>query len=245
MALEVDRPVLPTITFDDLKTQLLQPLDEKDGEDIKDKPQPKFLELLDKESEDQDTVIMTSFPRSGNTLLRAYLEKIMGLTSGSDCDITKKLNTDLMMMGLAGEGLVDKRVMIVKTHYPERYGKTLFYAERAILLVRNPIDCITSLYHMVSTGSHSWSISDDDFAKFPQIWSEFVQQDVGVWRDFHEFWLNAKIPRYIVRYEDLVTNPEPTLRGLLAFIMNVPTIEGLLVEKYLKMAVSEASPQIY
>ena len=47
MALEVDRPVLPTITFDDLKAQLLQPLDEKDGEDIKDKPQPKFLELLD------------------------------------------------------------------------------------------------------------------------------------------------------------------------------------------------------
>ena len=32
---------------------------------------------------------MVSFPRSGNTLLRAYLEKIMGLTTGSDCDITK------------------------------------------------------------------------------------------------------------------------------------------------------------
>lgn len=47
VALEVDRPVLPTIAFDDLKAQLLQPLDEKDGEDIKDKPQPKFLELLD------------------------------------------------------------------------------------------------------------------------------------------------------------------------------------------------------
>jgi hypothetical protein len=53
---------------------------------------------------------MASFPRSGNTLLRAYLEKIMGLTTGSDCDIEKKLNKDLMMMGLAGEGLVDKRV---------------------------------------------------------------------------------------------------------------------------------------
>ena len=188
---------------------------------------------------------MTSFPRSGNTMLRAYLEKIMGLTSGSDCDITKKLNTDLMMMGLAGEGLVDKRVLVVKTHYPERYGKTLFYAERAILLVRNPIDCITSLYHMVCTGSHNRSISDVDFTKFPQMWSEYIQQDIGVWRDFHDFWLNAKIPRYIVRYEDLVANPEPTLKGLLAFIMNVPSIEGLLVEKYLKMAVSEASPQIY
>ena len=48
------------------------------------------------------------------------------MVTGSDCDITKKLNLELMDMGLAGEGLVDKRVWIVKTHYPERYGKTKF-----------------------------------------------------------------------------------------------------------------------
>lgn len=117
---------------------------------------------------------MVSFPRSGNTLLRAYLEKIMGLTSGSDCDITKKLNKDLMMMGLAGEGLVDKRVMVVKTHYPERYGKTKFYAERAILLVRNPLDAIVSLFNMVCTGSHNKSIHDDDFTKFSSAWDDFI-----------------------------------------------------------------------
>ena len=101
---------------------------------------------------------MASYPRSGNTLLRGYLERIMGLVTGSDCDITKKLNLELMDMGLAGEGLVDKRVWVVKTHYPERYGKTKFGAERAILLVRNPLDCITSLFHMVCSGSHDLSI---------------------------------------------------------------------------------------
>lgn len=127
------------------------------------KPHLKFLDITKEEAEDQDTVIMASFPRSGNTLLRAYLEKIMGLTSGSDCDITKKLNKDLMLMGLAGEGLVDKRVWVVKTHYPERYGKTKFYAERAILLVRNPMDSITSLFNMVCTGSHNRSIHDNDY----------------------------------------------------------------------------------
>jgi hypothetical protein len=141
---------------------------------VSDKPGMKFL-ALEEEAKDQDTVILVSYPRSGNTLLRAYLEKIMGLTSGSDCDITKKLNKDLMMMGLAGEGLVDKRVMVVKTHYPERYGKTKFYAERAILLVRNPQDCITSLFNMVCTGSHNRSIADSDFQKFPGLWSEFIQ----------------------------------------------------------------------
>ena len=106
---------------------------------------------------------MASYPRSGNTLLRAYLEKIMGLTSGSDCDILKKLNKDLMLMGLAGEGLVDKRVWIVKTHYPERYGKTKFYAERVLLLLRSPLDSMVSLFNMVCTGSHNRSIEDTDF----------------------------------------------------------------------------------
>ena len=78
-------------------------------------------------------------------------------------------------MGLAGEGLVDKRVWVVKTHYPERYGKTKFYAERAILLVRNPLDSITSLFNMVCTGSHNRSIQDDDYKNFAPLWEEFIE----------------------------------------------------------------------
>ena len=117
---------------------------------------------------DQDSVVISSYPRSGNTLLRAYTEKITGIVSGSDCDINKKLNQALMFMGLAGEGLVDKRVFATKTHFPERYGKTKFGAERCILAVRSPLDCITSLFNMVCSGSHDLSIADDDFVKFQQ-----------------------------------------------------------------------------
>lgn len=161
----------------------------------------------------------------------------MGLTSGSDCDITKKLNKDLMLMGLAGEGLVDKRVWVVKTHYPERYGKTKFYAERAILLVRNPLDSITSLFNMVCTGSHNRSIEDQDYVKFEQYWNEFVSQDITVWKDFHQFWVNAKIPVHIVRYEDVVANPKKPLKHLLEFILNTNDISGTKVEEYLNIAV--------
>jgi len=118
---------------------------------------------------------MTSYPRSGNTLLRAYMEKIMGLVTGSDCDITKKLNCALMDLGLAGEGLVDKRVWITKTHYPERYGKTKFGSERAILLIRSPLDCITSLFNMVCSGSHDLSIADHDYLTFGRAWNDFIE----------------------------------------------------------------------
>ena len=103
------------------------------------------------------------------------MEKVTGLVSGSDCDISKKLNQALMNMGLAGEGLVDKRVWFIKTHYPERYGKTKFGAERAILLVRSPLDCITSLFNMVCSGSHDLSIGDESYSKFPNQWNEFIQ----------------------------------------------------------------------
>ena len=130
-------------------------------------PELRFFDGESQEDDyDHDTVVLTSYPRSGNTLLRAYLEKVMGLVSGSDCDITKKLNVALMNMGLAGEGLVDKRVWVIKTHYPERYGKTKFGAERTILLCRSPLDCITSLFNMVCTGSHDCSMADTDFLKF-------------------------------------------------------------------------------
>ena len=50
---------------------------------------------------------------------------------------------------------------------------------------------------------------------------------------------------YVIRYEDIVQKPEPTLRSLLEFIMNVETIEGTKLDHYLSIAVKEQSPEIY
>jgi hypothetical protein len=198
-------------------------------------PEPHFLNGEDT-TDELDTVVLTSYPRSGNTLLRAFLEKVTGLITGSDCDITKKLNVALMDLGLAGEGLVDKRVWVVKTHYPERYGKTRFGAERAILLVRSPLDCITSLFNMVCSGSHDLSIADSDFLQFHHYWDEFIQQEITVWRDFHMFWMKAKIPVHIVRYEDIMKTPVETMTSLMQFIFNVTTLQGTLLSSYIQIA---------
>lgn len=50
---------------------------------------------------------------------------------------------------------------------------------------------------------------------------------------------------HIVRYEDIVHHPYPTLKDLLEFVMNVEDITGTKVEHFLRIAVTEASPQIY
>ena len=61
-------------------------------------------------------------------------------------------------MGLAGEGKMDDSVWIVKSHYPERIGSAAFNANKCIVIVRNPLDSIYSLFNMVATCTHSESI---------------------------------------------------------------------------------------
>ena len=66
-----------------------------------------------------------------------------------------------------------------------------------------------------------------------------------MWKDFHDFWLKAKIPVHVVRYEDIVLNPAPTMREVLKFILNVQTLEGTRVERYIQLACQEAAPEVY
>jgi hypothetical protein len=39
-------------------------------------------------------------------------------------------------MGLKGEGVVDDSVWIVKSHFPERNGHSVFKANKCLLIVR-------------------------------------------------------------------------------------------------------------
>ena len=55
------------------------------------------IEFLTPNSDEIDTspiekILLTSYPRSGNTLIRTYLEKITRILTGSDCDIRRPLN---------------------------------------------------------------------------------------------------------------------------------------------------------
>lgn len=62
-------------------------------------PDLHFFDGLD-ENGGQDNIVMTSFPRSGNSMLRATLERVMGIVTGSDANIELKLCGALMEMGL-------------------------------------------------------------------------------------------------------------------------------------------------
>ena len=102
-----------------------------------------------------EKVLLTSYSRSGNTLIRKYLEDITGIITGSDVDTRRGLCSFLVDKGMKGEGKLDDRVWIVKSHFPERTGYAKFLANKCILLVRNPMDAIISLFNMLVTGTHN------------------------------------------------------------------------------------------
>lgn len=91
-----------------------------------------------------ECVSMASYPRSGNSMLRALLEGATGVVTGSDSRPDRNMARDLALYGLVGEGDTGEhggggRVWIVKTHFPERYGWREFGSQRTLLLVRNPV----------------------------------------------------------------------------------------------------------
>ena len=48
------------------------------------------------------------------------------------------------------------------------------------------------------------------FASLKELWSQFVENEVKTWNEFHVFWLNKRreIPILMVRYEDLLREKE-------------------------------------
>ena len=93
---------------------------------------------------------LTSFPRSGNSFMKKFLEQITGITTG--CEIKRDIT--LQCAGLMGEGhSADNRVWISKSHHPiafKRHKTDTFCdpmpVNRQIFLMRSPIDNFISLF---------------------------------------------------------------------------------------------------
>ena len=124
-------------------------------------------------------VLLASYPRSGNSLLRRLIERVTGVHTGSDTRADRALGRQLKDFGLLGEGRVDPSVWVVKTHWPERKGHAIVRGERTILLVRNPFNALVSYFNMLLTQTHTSGIADTDFERLQEFCSSlFTSQSV-------------------------------------------------------------------
>ena len=60
-----------------------------------------------------EKVTITTYPRSGNTLIRKYIEDITGIVTGSDTDFGSKGKLALLEEGMKGEGKIGSKVWCV------------------------------------------------------------------------------------------------------------------------------------
>ena len=88
-----------------------------------------------------------------------------------------------------------------------------------------------SLYNLLLTQFHNCTIAEEDFERTRSSFDEYFSQMVPVWRDFQSYWMDEpKIPTYVIRFEDLLTDTKNTLLGLFRFLLNEKDLEGTLIE---------------
>lgn len=102
-----------------------------------------------------------TYPRSGNSLMRKYFENLTGIATGSDMVMKHGPNVALQHCGFKGEGLMDDRAWIKKSHYPIRFHFMKgFDAEAAVICTRNPLDISPSLFYLCFTWTHVASFKE-------------------------------------------------------------------------------------
>jgi len=170
------------------------------------------------------TSLLVSYPRSGNTLLRTLIERTTGIVTGSDTRPDRSLSKELAEShNLVGEGLVYRsKTCFVKTHWPERVGCQIFEGHRAILIVRNPFDAIDSYWNLNVTNTHTETVTDEIYERFRDKFEQLAKNEINVWCDYHRYWLkmsrSEKFPLLIIRFEDLIQQPNVEIARILRFM---------------------------
>jgi len=100
---------------------------------------------------------------------------------------------------------------------------------------------------MALTASHNNSIHDEDYELIKDVFDTYIREEIKVWKEFHSYWCDGHvpIPTYVVRYEDLMKKKFETVSEIFAFLLNVPSIEGTVIEELIKRNVEESKNEVY
>jgi hypothetical protein len=163
---------------------------------------------------------LASFPRSGNTWFRLFLEASTCRTTGNARrdqaaieDPVERLVRSEREAGV--EGLEDD--IAIKTHGLDSHRYT-----HAIHLVRSPFDVLDSFYDWKAAGNWEWKHG-------PLEWEPFVEIVGPMWREHTRHWLDSRCKTYRVRYEDCRLDPVSSFGSLLSW-MGVKVSEAELAQ---------------
>jgi len=151
-------------------------------------------------------LFLSSFPRSGNTLLRQMLHAGWGLASGSVFSVDLGDNLPLIrasghielcrVMVDGAERLLNPHDLPLKTHLLPQFAD-----DRAIYILRDGRAACVSLWHF-------WqgSVSLEEIVK--------GQTPFGTWSDHLLAWTERAQIELLVRYEEIISHPGNVVGGL-------------------------------
>jgi len=193
------------------------------------------MRFLDGEDLKSFKTCLPSWPRSGNSMTRKYLETITGIYSGSDMSALVAIN--LQLNNMPGENVYDDTVWVTKSHYPiAPINEPSHYASKVIVVVRNPLETFASMANLMALGSHSLVCNEklEEQTWWP-LFVEILGKDCADYYNLFTYDYKNKTDNafHIIRYEDMRRDPFPTFVDLFRFLLEVDSIEGTLCEKTL------------
>jgi len=144
-------------------------------------------------------VILTSFPKSGNTWVRFFFCNIISLSKWAARPVDfKTLNSTMPELGVSNLlrkwPYIDILPRIVKTHM----GYLLFFRnKKVIMIMRDPRDVMVSFYFYQKRMKHNPEISFPDFIRHPKY-------GLPGWFRYHQSWQGKD--KKVFKYEDIQLN---------------------------------------
>ena len=101
----------------------------------------------------------------------------------------------------------------------------------AIILVRNPIEVIMSNLLKESI------LLEEALKRADEM--------INSWKTFYKYWINAPIPCYLIKFEELIEDPNNILKDLARFMLGIKTVEGTKLEYVIQKAINLDPDQKY
>ena len=206
---------------------------------------------------------VSSYPKSGNTWVRAFLTSYYFTEDGTFDPKQLKEIPDYPNKQIIGkqslpensihlywkesqEKLIkDNKVRFLKTHNAllsigEHHFTTTKTTIGAIYVIRDPRNVITSLKNHMDLDSYEDAfnfMTDKNKIGHRTKNNNVSSQFISSWRINYISWFKAKFRKLIVKYEDMLHNPDETFKKIILFVNSLSNHEEKIDEEKIKKSI--------